>query len=178
MHLKNLSLSALIFLLLCSGGCASSGTVPITVLQINDVYELMPLRGGAEGGLARVATIEKTLRAENPRTYMMFAGDLFSPSAIGTARLDGVPLAGRQMVDVMNAIGLDYATFGNHEFDVSEKQFFERLAESDFLWVSSNVRGSDRDPLPGVPETHVFEVPVRGSRRPACCSSGAARWGR
>ena len=42
-----------------------------------------------------------------------------SPSAIGTARVDGEPLAGRQTVDVLNGVGLDWATFGNHEFNVS-----------------------------------------------------------
>lgn len=152
---------ALLLPALWLAGCASSSEVPITILQLNDVYEIMPLRGGSEGGLARVATIEKNLRAENPHTYMMFAGDLFSPSALGTARIDGVPLAGRQIVDVMNAVGLDFATFGNHEFDIAADQFFERLAESEFLWVSSNVRGADNAPFRNVPETHIFEVPGR-----------------
>lgn len=152
----------------CAGSASlpiSSGAVPITIVQLNDVYEIIPLRGGSEGGLARVATIEKNLRAENPNTYMMFAGDLFSPSALGTARVDGVPLAGRQIVDVMNAIGLDYATFGNHEFDIAAEHFFQRLTESEFLWISSNVRGADGAPFPRVPETHVFEVPARGGGR-------------
>ncbi len=151
-------------LLLVSAGCASSHTVPFTLVQLNDVYEIMPLRGGTEGGLARVATIEKELRAKNPRTFMMFAGDLFSPSALGTARVDGVPLAGRQIVDMMNAIGLDYATFGNHEFDIAHAQFLDRLAESEFLWVSSNVFDADGRPFPGVLETHVFDVRGRGNR--------------
>ncbi len=163
--LRPLLVSAFLVLL---AGCASTQTqtVPITLIQLNDVYEIMPLRGGTEGGLARVATLEKELRAENPHTFMMFAGDLFSPSALGTARIDGVPLAGRQIVDMMNVIGLDYATFGNHEFDIAEPQFLQRLAESEFLWVSSNVFNAAGEPFPGVVTTHVFEVDD-GKRRTA-----------
>lgn len=158
------SLRGLLAILVLTFGCVSTGKVPITLIQLNDVYEIMPLRGGAEGGLARVATLEKELRARNPRTFMLFAGDLFSPSALGTARLDGVPLAGRQIVDMMNVVGLDYATFGNHEFDIAASSFLERLSESEFLWVSSNVTDAGGKPFPGVPETHVFEVKGRGKR--------------
>ena len=39
-----------------------------TFLQMNDVYELIPLGGGKKGGLARVATIRKLLLQENPNT--------------------------------------------------------------------------------------------------------------
>ena len=71
--------------------------VQITMLQLNDVYEMTI----ANGGLARVATLLGRLKAENPNTLAIMAGDLFSPSAIGTAKVDGRPLAGRQMVAVI-----------------------------------------------------------------------------
>ncbi len=43
----------------------------------------------------------------NPRTLTLLAGDALSPSALGTARVNGEPLAGRQMVAVLNRLGLD-----------------------------------------------------------------------
>jgi 5'-nucleotidase len=66
-------------------------------------------------------------------------GDYLSPSPIGTARVDGQPLAGRQMVDVLNAAGLQWATLGNHEFDGGEAVLRARLEESRFGVVTTNV---------------------------------------
>jgi len=54
-----------------------------TILQMNDVYELIPLSGGKKGGLARVATIRKLLLEENSHTITILSGDVVSPSALG-----------------------------------------------------------------------------------------------
>ncbi|WP_414756179.1 bifunctional metallophosphatase/5'-nucleotidase [Anabaena sp. CCY 9910] len=132
--------------------------VKINLLQLNDIYEITPVEGGTRGGLARVATIRQQLYKANPRTYTVLAGDTFSPSALGTAKINGTPLAGQQMVAVMNALGLNYATFGNHEFDLPEKLFYQRLEESQFRWVSSNVSDSTGQPFKGVPRSIVFNV--------------------
>jgi len=67
-----------------------------------------------------------------PIPSLRLGGDLFSPSAIGTALYEGDRLAGRQMVDVLNHFELDYATFGNHEFDIKESQFHQRMQEAKF----------------------------------------------
>lgn len=113
--------------------------VHVTLLHMNDVYEITPVSGGKAGGLARVATLRKQLLAKNPNTLTLIGGDFFSPSAMGTAKVSGERLAGKQMVAVLNALGIDYATFGNHEFDVTREQFYQRMEESQFNWVSSNV---------------------------------------
>ena len=134
------------------------GEVRITVLQLNDIYEITPVEGGARGGLARVATLRKRLLEDNPNTYTILGGDAFSPSALGTAKVNGERLAGQQMVAVMNAVGFDYATFGNHEFDLSEAQFLKRLQESEFQWISSNVTDAAGKPFPNVPRSQILTV--------------------
>jgi 5'-nucleotidase len=139
-------------------GAGARDVVALTILQMNDVYEITPVAGGAQGGLARVATIRKDLLGRNPNTITVLAGDLFNPSAMGLARVDGERLSGRQIVDVMNAVGLDYATFGNHEFDLSRADFLKRLSESRARWFSSNVLDSEGRPFPGVPAHVRFEV--------------------
>jgi 5'-nucleotidase len=136
----------------------SAEVVALTILQMNDVYEVKPVAGGAQGGLARVATVRKELLRRNPNTITVLAGDLFNPSAIGLARVEGTPLRGRHIVDVMNAVGLDYATFGNHEFDLPREDFLARLAESKARWVSSNALDAHGRPFPGVPANAVLEV--------------------
>lgn len=111
--------------------------IRFNLIQINDVYEITPV--SKEGGMAKVATVYNSYKQVNPNTYLVIAGDFFSPSALGTARVDGERLAGKQMVAMLNAIPLYLATFGNHEFDVNEAQFGQRIEESKFGWVSSNV---------------------------------------
>ncbi|CAF1264425.1 unnamed protein product [Rotaria sordida] len=108
-------------------------------LQMNDIYELLPLDGGRKGGLARVAYIRKLLKQENSNTYTILAGDLLSPSALSLSKVNGTALNGKQMIATMNTLGLDFATFGNHEFDLSEKDLLNRMNESAFTWISTNV---------------------------------------
>ncbi|CAF1077333.1 unnamed protein product, partial [Rotaria sordida] len=110
-----------------------------TFLQMNDVYELIPLSGGRKGGLARVATIRQLLLQENPHTITILSGDVVSPSALGNSIVNGSMLNGKQMIATLNVLGLDYATLGNHEFDLREEILRLRLNESRFEWISSNV---------------------------------------
>ncbi|WP_415371084.1 bifunctional metallophosphatase/5'-nucleotidase [Patiriisocius sp. Uisw_047] len=116
-----------------------SEVVTIKLLQVNDVYEISPLSGGKEGGMARVAYVADSIREQNPNTYLMMAGDFLNPSLVGTLKVDGKRVRGRQMIEVMNAMKFDLATFGNHEFDLKEQELQERLNESEFEWTSANV---------------------------------------
>jgi len=133
--------------------------VPVTIIQINDIYEISPISGGKEGGVARLATLKRQLARQNPkRTFLILAGDAFSPSALGAAEIDHEKIDGAQMVAALNAAGVDYATFGNHEFDISEKHFHQRLEESRAVWFSGNVRDKEGKPFDKVPESVVFSV--------------------
>lgn len=153
-------------LLVACAAAPPPGAAPLefTILHLNDVYEMTPVSGGKEGGLARVATLRKQLLDENPNTVTVFAGDLFSPSALATVRVDGERLEGRHMVAAMNAVGLDYATFGNHEFDVGHRAFLDRLRESRFAWISSNVFDRQGGSFPGVARNKVVEIRGRGGK--------------
>ena len=55
------------------------------------------------------------------------------------------------MVDGFNAAGLDYATFGNHEFELDRDSLVRRIAESEFTWLSANCVEAGGAPFPGVP---------------------------
>lgn len=118
----------------------NSTPVEFVILQLNDVYEIAPLEGGKVGGLARVAGLLRQLEAENPNTIAVMAGDFLSPSFMGTLKLDnGERIAGLQMVETLNALGLDYATFGNHEFDLKDATLLEkRIDQSQFEYMSAN----------------------------------------
>lgn len=137
---------------------AGAENIPFTLLQLNDVYEISPVNSGQWGGLARVATLRKQLETANPHTYTVLAGDFLSPSALGTAPYNGERLAGRQMVAVLNALGLDYAAVGNHEFDVTAQQFSDRIQESEFQWLSANIQDNTGQKFPGIAPYRILTI--------------------
>ncbi|HLG17745.1 MAG TPA: 5'-nucleotidase C-terminal domain-containing protein [Blastocatellia bacterium] len=111
----------------------SPSATTITILQLNDVYQISPVDKGKRGGVARVATLQKSIRAQSPNTLFLLAGDFMSPSV--ASRL----FKGKQMVDALNSAGLDIATFGNHEFDYGADVLRERIKDSGFAYSSANV---------------------------------------
>jgi 5'-nucleotidase / UDP-sugar diphosphatase len=115
---------------------------PVRFLLINDVHAYDTLENGS-GGLARVATVRRRLADQGPVLFVL-AGDFLSPS------LASQYFHGRQMVDVLNQAKLDYATFGEHEFDLEVDTLLARIAESKFKWISSNCTRPNGTPFPRV----------------------------
>ncbi|WP_299158684.1 bifunctional metallophosphatase/5'-nucleotidase [uncultured Tenacibaculum sp.] len=113
--------------------------INFNILQLNDVYEIAPIQGGKFGGMARVETVHQELLKEDKNTMLVLAGDFLNPSLIGTMKVNGSRVRGKQMVEVMNAMNFDLVAFGNHEFDLSYTNLQERLNESKFDWISANV---------------------------------------
>lgn len=128
-----------LLLLFAAVACGGSKPAELTIVHFNDVYEIGPVEAGRVGGLARVATVIKDLRRTNSPVMVTLGGDYLSPSALALPRVDGEPIAGRQMVDVLNALGLEWATLGNHEFDLPEAAFRARLIQGKFPIVTSNI---------------------------------------
>ena len=143
--LKMTSLIAI--LLLC--GCAPKLTstalnddhqIEIAILQINDVYEIGGLNGGTIGNLARIATYYQKLQARYPQSLLLHAGDFLNPSLINTLKYEGERIRGRQMIETLNAIGIDLVAFGNHEFDLDLPDLQKRINESTFDWIATNIQ--------------------------------------
>ena len=122
----------IVFLLLLSTAVFGQ-TVRVTILHVNDVYQFAPVDGGKRGGLARLLTLKKEALAESPNTILTLGGDTLSPS------VETRTYKGAQMIDAWNAVGLDYAVFGNHEFDIKTADLLQRIRESKFTWLGANV---------------------------------------
>jgi 2',3'-cyclic-nucleotide 2'-phosphodiesterase (5'-nucleotidase family) len=82
---------------------------------------------------------------------------------------EGKRIRGRQMIEAMNAAEMDFAVFGNHEFDITETELQERINESTFQWISSNSfhkKGSNvlpfekkaKDSTEPIPKTYILHV--------------------
>jgi 5'-nucleotidase / UDP-sugar diphosphatase len=135
-----LGTAALLAATACGGGVGKPEPLnPVRFLLVNDVYVADTLADGT-GGLARVATVRNRLADQGPVLFVL-AGDVLSPSLLSKF------YSGRQMVESFNAAKLDYATFGNHEFELPLDTLEHRIAESSFKWLSSNCGRADGTPL-------------------------------
>jgi 2',3'-cyclic-nucleotide 2'-phosphodiesterase (5'-nucleotidase family) len=97
--------------------------------------------------MARVETAHKGLLRENKNTLLFMAGDFLNPCLIGILKVAGEGMKGKQMVEVMNAMNFDLVAFGNHEFDVPQKNLQKRLNESTFPCISANVKLKTKDAI-------------------------------
>jgi 2',3'-cyclic-nucleotide 2'-phosphodiesterase (5'-nucleotidase family) len=126
----------------CGGPRPPEPLNPVRFLLINDVYVADTMADG-RGGLARVATVHTRLSDQGPIVFVL-AGDVLSPSLLSKY------YGGRQMVEALNAAKLDYATFGNHEFELDHDTLVVRIAASNFKWISSNCTETNGSPFPKV----------------------------
>ncbi|HEX3157568.1 MAG TPA: bifunctional metallophosphatase/5'-nucleotidase [Gemmatimonadaceae bacterium] len=145
------------------GAPAPGDAVTLRILHFNDVYEIGPVEGGRSGGLARVATLRLAMRDSVPSLVTTLGGDYLSPSALGTARVGAERLNGRQMVATLNALGLDVAVLGNHEFDVPEAAFRAHLDRARYTVLGANVLDSAGRPFPGL-RSHLIVTREVGGR--------------
>lgn len=158
-------ISSLTLLISCNSskkvtGSDDDGKLDFTIVQVNDVYEIAPLDGGKSGGMARVATVKKQYLKENQNTFLVMAGDFLSPSVYNSLKYEGVRIRGRQMVDAMNVAGVDFAVFGNHEFDISESEVQSRINESGFKWISTNTfHKTDKGIIPFAKQSKDGDLP-------------------
>ncbi|MCU0284483.1 MAG: bifunctional metallophosphatase/5'-nucleotidase [Candidatus Nanopelagicales bacterium] len=100
-------------------------TVDVQLLAVNDFHgNLEPPAGSSgrigtvdAGGAEYLATHIANLRATNPRTVVVSAGDLIGASPLLSALFHDEPT-----IEAFNDIGLDFNAVGNHEFDEGEQE--------------------------------------------------------
>jgi 5'-nucleotidase len=102
-----------------------SQRVHLRILSINDVYELdnFPHFASAK----RIESVGPNL------TISVLAGDFVAPSLLSS--IDH----GHAKVDCMNMSGVDFVCIGNHENDIAIDQLFDRMRESKFTWINTNM---------------------------------------
>ncbi len=125
-------------------------SVDLRLLHINDVYEISAKRG--VGGFPQLMTLLKQERAGAKHHLTTFGGDLISPSV-----MSGLT-KGSQMIELMNAIGVDAAGLGNHEFDFGDDILKQRMMASKFTWLASNTFDVDGKPFGGAQPVMVRQV--------------------
>ncbi len=99
----------------------------------------------APGGLARVATLVRRIRAGG-EVLLLDGGDAMQGDALGDAwRMDSTSTRPEPMMAAMSAIGYDAMAVGNHEFDFGLAAIARARKAASFPWLSANVQASGKD---------------------------------
>jgi 5'-nucleotidase/UDP-sugar diphosphatase len=126
---------------------SGAGTFELTLLHTNDVHSHYDASTDAEGlpvgGAARLATLVREIREEEPDTLLLDAGD----QSQGTLYYN---VGGADIVAaVMNAVGYDAMCVGNHEFDDGPSSLARLIDEANFPILSANIDAAADPDLAG-----------------------------
>lgn len=129
MHKPRFSLFAtLLVAILSVTGCATKNQ-NIIIISTSDIHS-------AIDRLPQLATLVDQARAQDTaQVFLVDAGDRWT----GNAYVDMAPHAGRPIIEQMNRIGYDVATYGNHEFDMGLDTLQARDLDTEFDLVLANV---------------------------------------
>ena len=104
----------------------------VTILGINDMHANID-------GMPQLATCVKQERLAAPGLLLLAAGD----NRTGNPYVDNGNRPGIPMVTLMNHIGFDLSTFGNHEFDSGPAALRDYVNAADFEFVCANIFTTD-----------------------------------
>ncbi|MFJ7977032.1 bifunctional metallophosphatase/5'-nucleotidase [Peribacillus sp. NPDC096379] len=123
------------------------------MLYFQDAHEITPVTraDGERGSISRLSTVINQQQTLYPNSSVIFGGDL----AGGT--LFGGLYRGEPFVEAFNQIGVDVASFGQHDFDFGAAQTLKLMNDSNFPWVSSNLVNVDETPFTRN-ETYIQEL--------------------
>lgn len=142
------------FALVWLAGPLTAAPARLVILHVNDWDRIEAVDGA--GGAARIAAVikaEKARAAEAGATVVVtFGGDMISPSL-----LSGID-KGASMIEMANAVGIDFAVLGNHEFDFGPEVLQARVGESAFRWLSGNTSKKGLPNFPGVADATLVDV--------------------
>ncbi len=123
----------LIMMFLILGASQAQDTFTLTLLHTNDTHAHHLPDANGNGGVSRQATVVKQVREENPNTLLIDTGDRFSGTLFHTL------YQGLDQQQLMNAIGYNVMTLGNHEFDGGDEVVANFISGLNFPVVVSNM---------------------------------------
>ncbi len=137
-----------------AAGCSSRLIQGMAADQTEDIRHLIILYTNDEHGwmepyketygAAGIARLwrEREHLTPNSHFLVLSGGDMWTGPALSTA------LRGESMAEVMNIMGYQAAAIGNHDFDFGLDALRDHLTQSDFPFLSANIRERDGGAIP------------------------------
>ena len=115
----------------------------LMIIAVNDTHSQIDPASDGKGGVARRRAIYDQLRANNPNTVLVHAGDAVQGTLFFSLYRGEVEYA------LMDTLGYDVIIMGNHEFDNGMEELAEHYRDVDAVKISANYEMS-ATPLAGL----------------------------
>ncbi len=118
--------------------CQNSTEENIIILHTNDMHsQIDPFpkdhpRFPGMGGFSRIAEKVSRIRETYPNVLLLDAGDIFQGSPYFNF------FKGELEIKLMNEMGYDASTFGNHEFDNGMDELAKQISKANFPFLNCN----------------------------------------
>jgi len=133
-----------------AGMCLSMQAEHVVILHTNDTHSQIDPDSHGLGGVMRRKAVIDSVRGAEKNVLLVDAGDVVQ----GTLYFN--LYRGEVEHKVMNALGYDVATLGNHEFDNGAEELAGLLRGDNATWVSTNY-DVDNSPLAGLLVPYVMK---------------------
>ena len=121
----------------------------ITILGTSDLhgniwgFSYEDSKETANNGMARLYTYIESVRAENPNTILVDAGDDIQGTIMTDDIYNKTPEETHPVIYAMNYMGYDAMTLGNHEFNWGVETATKILSQAEFPVLAQNVKNPD-----------------------------------
>src|SRR5690349_20370377 len=147
--LYSLATLVMMLALVLVGRSFAPDRVQITILGTTDLHgNILPIdyytNKPDNRGLAKIATLIKRVRKEQPNVVLIDSGDTIQGTPLESfhGRKNNAPPD--PMMLVMNSLHYDSMTVGNHEYNFGLKVLEKARSEAKFPWLSANTYDKDK----------------------------------
>jgi 5'-nucleotidase len=125
-----------------AAGATQAAEVNVKVIALNDFHGQLQSPGSFSGvpagGVDAIAAHVAALKAQNPNSVVVSAGDM-----IGATPLISAFFHDEGTIETMNRVGLDFNAVGNHEFDDGRLELLRMQAGGCSTADSNTCKGAD-----------------------------------
>ena len=146
---------------------ADSGEKHLTILGTSDMhgniwgFSYEDSSETTNNGMARLYTYIQQVRAEDPNTILIDAGDDIQGTIMTDDLYNKTPEEPHPVITAMNYMGYDAMTLGNHEFNWGIPTMQSILGQASFPVLAANVTGAAGEPVTGAGWTIVERDGIR-----------------
>ena len=146
--LASLLAAAMLISLVPAALAAGTGETHITIIGTSDThgniwgYSYEDMKESTGDGLARVSTYVNQVRAENPNTILVDAGDTIQ-GTIMTDDLYSKDTTDHPVPAALNYMGYDAWVLGNHEFNFGVDTLKSIIAQAKMPVLAANIKNAD-----------------------------------
>lgn len=133
----HISVTTLVTALTIGAAVPSATAERIVIMHTNDTHSQIDPASDNMGGIARRKVLIDSIRAAEPNTLLVDAGDAVQ----GTVYFN--LYGGEIEAKMLNALGYDYAILGNHEFDNGMEALARYIDNNNARFVSTNYDVAD-----------------------------------